>query len=59
MNALSDTPKMIWSRPPVDVPFPLTHAITMSGYHDIEIELIAQDLMQQHGDWKRCIEELF
>lgn len=56
---LSDTPKMIWSRPPVDVPYPLKHAIMLCGHHDIEVEYIAEDLMQKHKNWKDCIAQLF
>lgn len=58
MRQLSDTPKMAWSRPPMDIPFPLRHAILTSGYTQFELEDVAERLLDEYGDWKTAVEQI-
>jgi len=56
---LSDTPKMIWSKPPMDIPYPLRHAILTSGHTEMELESVAERLMSEHDHWSDAIASLF
>ena len=58
MRVLSDTPKMSWSKPPADIPFPLRHAILTSGYTTLELEDVAERLLDEYGDWKTAVEQI-
>lgn len=57
MMCLSNTPKMIWSKPPADVPLGLITTLKALGHHDLEVEDVALDLMD--GDWRDQIGDLF
>lgn len=57
MMCLSDTPKFIWSKRPVDIPLGLVTTLKAMGYHEMELENVALDLMD--GDWRNHIGNLF
>jgi len=56
---LSDTPKMMWSKPPMEIPFPLRHAILTSGHTEMELESVAERLMADHDHWSDAVASLF
>lgn len=58
MRVLSDAPIMTWSAPPIDIPFPLRHAILTSGYTQLELEHVAERLLDEYGDWKTAVEQI-
>ena len=57
MRILSNTPKMAWSKPPMDIPLGLVNTLKAIGHHELEIEDVAPDLML--GDWRDCIGDMF
>ena len=57
MMCLSDSPKFIWSKRPVDIPLGLVTTLKAMGYHEMELEDVALDLMD--GDWRNHIGDLF
>lgn len=57
MRALTDTPKIVWSKLPADIPLGLSKTLEAIGHHELEIEDVAPDLML--GDWRDCVGDLF
>ena len=57
MRILSNTPKMAYSTPIVDIPLGLVTTLKAMGHHELEVEDAALDLMD--GDWHDQIGDMF
>lgn len=57
MRILSNTPKMAYSKPMLDIPLGLVTTLKALGHHELEIEDVAPDFML--GDWHDQIGDLF
>ena len=59
MKFLSDFPTLVGSDSFFEIPFTMRHMLQMVGYHEIELEHVAKELLKKHGDWQTCYEEMF
>ena len=54
-----NAPSLIGSDSFFEIPYTMRHMLQMVGYHEIELEYVAKEMLNKHGDWQTCYEELF
>jgi hypothetical protein len=59
MKSLSDSPVMAWSRPPVEIPWAVRNFLLNTGTHEVELEMVATDLLSRYDGISELIADQF